>query len=57
MNKEDAITAAADIGFAIATMSAFKQRPGVSSEQLAQALGRLDNALELISKLIEPSSS
>lgn len=55
MKKEDAITVASHIGFAIATMNAFATKPGVSKEQVDAAMFRLGEAQDLVGSLIDAS--
>jgi hypothetical protein len=53
MSQQDAVDAASHIGFAIATITAFRQRPGISMEQIEESLERLRQALGLVAKLID----
>lgn len=48
MTDEGRVTASANIGFAIATIKAFMEPPGVQASQVQEALARLDTALEII---------
>jgi hypothetical protein len=50
MKTDELQDASANIGFVIATINALTSKPGVSMDQIRQALGRLDDTLELIGK-------
>jgi hypothetical protein len=50
MEQAETVLASSNIGFAIATIKAFMEPPGVSSKQVHEALRRLEEALHVVSE-------
>ena len=47
-SRAEAVSVAEDIGFAIATIKAFMEKPGVSGKQVREAIERLERARETV---------
>jgi hypothetical protein len=49
MTNEDRVTVSVHVGYAIATIEAFLQKPGVSGKQIREAIDGLAQAKEILS--------